>query len=101
PLARDYPSRVCVGRLLRQLDGRGRSVRVATHDVDFVGEACRTAVVLSHGRVRYSGPTSKAFADHSVIQAAGLEPPHVDSLARMLGLSECVSEADFLSACRR
>jgi len=100
-LGQDYPSRERLRSLVRELDDRGRSVLVVTHDMDFVGEACPTAVVLSHGRVRYSGPTSKAFADHSVIQEAGLEPPHVDSLARMLGLSECVSEADFLSAWRR
>src|SRR5207245_3891583 len=99
-LGQDYPSRERLRSLVRELDDRGRSVLVVTHDMDFVGEACPTAVVLSHGRVRYSGPTSKPFADHPLIRRPGLGPPHVDHLAAMLGPPGRGADAGFLAAGR-
>ena len=97
-LGQDWPSRERLRSLVLDLAGAGRTVLVVTHDMDFVGEACTTTVVLSHGRVRYAGPTANAFANRSVIEDAGLEPPHVLTLARRLGSRESVSEAAFLSA---
>lgn len=69
--------------------------------MDFVGEACETPVVLSRGVVRYAGPTADAFGDVAVVEDAGLEPPHVTSLARMIGLPDCVSQQEFLHLWKR
>lgn len=100
-LGQDYSSRERLRKLVRDLSAAGRTVLVVTHDMDFVGEACATTVILSHGRVRYAGPTDRAFEDGEVVAEAGIAPPHVTSLARRLGLAECVSEAAFLAAVRR
>jgi len=100
-LGQDYPSRVRLRRLVEGLAGDGRTVIVVTHDMDFVGEACPTTVVLSHGEVRYAGSTSPAFADHAIVSEAGIEPPHLTLLARTLRLPEVVNEAGFLEAWRR
>lgn len=97
-LGQDYPSRQRLARLVEQLGLEGRTVLVVTHDMDFVGEACPTTVVLSHGTVMYAGPTSGAFEDRSMVKEAGLEPPHVTALGRSLGLAESVNEAGFLDA---
>lgn len=99
-LGQDSPSRDRLKALVRQLGADGRTVLVVTHDMDFVGEVCATTVVLSHGRVLYSGPTARAFRDEGIVREAGIEPPHVTSLARSLGLGECVSEDAFLAAWR-
>jgi ABC-type sulfate/molybdate transport systems ATPase subunit len=61
-------------------------VLVVTHDMDFVGEACPTVVVLTHGTVRHAGPAEAAFERLPMIREAGLEPHHVTRLARELGL---------------
>ena len=100
-LGQDYPSRERLKTLVRELAARRRTVLVVTHDMDFVGEACASTVVLSHGRVRYLGPTGDAFRDPAVVAEAGIEPPHVSSLARAIGLPEAVNEVGFLSALRR
>lgn len=100
-LGQDSPSRDRLKTLVRQLGADGRAVLVVTHDMDFVGEVCASTVVLSHGQVLYSGPTAGAFRDEAVVKEAGIEPPHVTSLARSLGLGECVNEAAFLAAWRR
>ncbi|TMC39406.1 MAG: ABC transporter ATP-binding protein [Chloroflexi bacterium] len=99
-LGQDYPSRERLRMLAAQLADLGRAVLVVTHDMDFVGESCPTTVVLSHGVVRYAGATEKAFADRSMVDDAGIQPPHVTALARSLGMSESVSEAAFLAAIR-
>jgi energy-coupling factor transport system ATP-binding protein len=97
-LGQDYPSRVRLRDLVGRLASGGKSVIVVTHDMDFVGEACSTTVVLSHGRLRYSGPTAQAFGDESMVAEAGIEAPHVTTLARELGVRESVNEAAFLEA---
>jgi energy-coupling factor transport system ATP-binding protein len=97
-LGQDYASRERLRALARELDGAGRTVLVVTHDMDFVGEACPTTVVLSHGAVRYAGSTENAFRDRAMVDEAGLQPPHVTSLAAKIGLPDTVSQASFLAS---
>ena len=97
-LGQDYASRGRLRNLVGTLGDRGKTVLVVTHDMDFVGEACPKTVVLSHGVVRYAGPTGEAFRDAAMVADAGLEPPHVTSLGRALGLPESVNEKGFLAA---
>jgi len=100
-LGQDYVSRQRLRDLVAHLGAQGKTVLVVTHDMDFVGEACPTTVVLSHGEVRYAGPTSNAFGDRALLKEAGIEPPHVTDLAQAIGLRECVNEAEFLTTWRR
>jgi len=100
-LGQDYASRERLRGVVAALAAEGRTVLVVTHDMDFVGEACETTVVLSHGQVRYAGPTDRAFAEREVIEEAGLAPPHVTSLARLLALPDCVNEEALLRSLRR
>jgi energy-coupling factor transport system ATP-binding protein len=99
-LGQDYPSRERLRTLVESLAAEGRTVLVVTHDMDFVGEACTTAIVLSHGSVRYAGPTERAFSDRAMVAEAGLEPPHLTSLARALQMPDVVNESGFLAAWR-
>jgi len=100
-LGQDYLSRERLRDLVAQLGARGNTVLVVTHDMDFVGEACATTVVLSHGEVRYAGQTSNAFGDRALLKEAGLEPPHVTELAQAMGMRDCVSDAEFFATWRR
>jgi energy-coupling factor transport system ATP-binding protein len=96
-LGQDAASRQRLRDLVGDLAGEGRLILVVTHDMDFVGEACPRTVVLTHGVVRHAGPTAAAFEDEAMIAEAGLEPPHVTLLARVLGLPTSVDEARFLA----
>ena len=100
-LGQDYPSRDRLRTLVGRLAADGRTVLIVTHDMDFVGEACPTTIVLSHGRVRFAGPTSEAFEHRPTVEEAGIEEPHVTALARAIGLQPVVSEEEFLAAWRR
>jgi energy-coupling factor transport system ATP-binding protein len=96
-LGQDAASRLRLGVLVAELAGEGKLVLVVTHDMDFVGEACPSTVVLTHGEVRHGGPTSAAFEDETMIAEAGLEPPHVTVLARRLRFRTSVNQAGFLA----
>jgi energy-coupling factor transporter ATP-binding protein EcfA2 len=100
-LGQDFPSRLRLQSLVAELASAGKTVLVVTHDMDFVGEACATTVVLSHGAIRYAGPTAAAFADRVAVAEAGLEPPHVTALARLLEIPDSVNEEGFLRSLTR
>jgi energy-coupling factor transport system ATP-binding protein len=96
-LGQDAASRERLRVLVEQLAGEGKLILVVTHDMDFVGETCPRTVVLTHGEVVYAGPTADAFADSSMITAAGLDQPHVMLIARALNLRPAVNQAAFLA----
>ncbi len=64
----DPTAKAALGQVLRGLAGRGRSVVVSTHDVEFVAEVADRVVVMAAGEVVADGPTpevvvsSPAFA---------------------------------------
>lgn len=50
---------------------------LATHDLEFVVEVCSRVIVLDAGRVVAVGPTSRVLGDEALMEAHGLEVPHV------------------------
>jgi energy-coupling factor transport system ATP-binding protein len=93
-LGQDFASRRRLQSLVGRLAEEDRLVLVVTHDMDFVGEACPTVVVLTQGVVRHAGPADAAFERLPMIREAGLEPPHVTRLARELGLPPTTVRAE-------
>ncbi|MDP9823762.1 energy-coupling factor transport system ATP-binding protein [Nocardioides massiliensis] len=68
----DYPAKSVLATVLRELADDGRTVVVATHDVEFVAAVADRTVVLAEGQVVSAGPTAKvavespAFAPQTV-----------------------------------
>lgn len=54
----DYAGKAALRGALRRLVGRGRSVVVSTHDVEFVAESADRVVVMAAGEVVADGPTA-------------------------------------------
>ena len=50
---------------------------VASHDLEFVVEVCPRVVVLDGGRVVAVGPTATVLRDEALMEAHGLEVPHI------------------------
>jgi cobalt/nickel transport system ATP-binding protein len=59
--------------LINRLPG---SKIIASHDLEFILETCRRAIVLDAGRVVADGPVRTLFADSALMTAHGLEVPH-------------------------
>jgi cobalt/nickel transport system ATP-binding protein len=101
-LSRGEKQRVCLAGLLAcepkvlvldepttHLDPRGRrelcellgtlpvAQVVATHDLELAVRLCARAILLDGGRIVAEGPTAEILGDEALMQAHGLEKPHV------------------------
>jgi len=59
----DYPGKHALAEILRGLAADGRTVLVATHDVEFVAQVADEVVVLADGEVVSSGPVRDVIAE--------------------------------------
>jgi len=59
----DYPAKAALAEVLIELAEEGRSVLVATHDVEFVSRVADEVVVLAEGEVVSSGPVRRVVAE--------------------------------------
>jgi len=50
---------------------------IATHDLELVVELCERVIVLDEGRMVADGPTTDLLSDRSLMEAHGLETPHI------------------------
>ena len=50
---------------------------IATHDLELVVEVCPRVIVLDGGKVVADGPTDKVLDDEALMEAHGLERPHI------------------------
>jgi cobalt/nickel transport system ATP-binding protein len=72
---------------------------IATHDLDLALDLCSTTVVLSRGRVVFSGPTEKVLSDAEFLQQHSLEPPLCSSRP-YCQLEHAPAPLPLLSRCR-
>lgn len=82
----DYPAKAELGGVLRELAAEGRTVVVATHDVEFVAEVADRAIVLAEGTVVSEGPAHKVAVESPAFapQAAKVLGPPWLTVAQVL-----------------
>ncbi len=87
----DYPAKAALVEIVRGLAQGGRSVLVATHDVEFAAAAADRVVVIAAGEVVADGPTaevvtaSPSYAPQTAKILAPLPYLTVDQVAAGLG----------------
>ncbi|HNI71454.1 MAG TPA: ATP-binding cassette domain-containing protein, partial [Marmoricola sp.] len=59
----DYPGKAALVGILRDLADQGRSILVATHDVEFVAQVADRVAVLAEGELVSCGPTAQVVAE--------------------------------------
>ena len=68
--------------ILAELNARGTTVIVVTHDMQLVTEYATHTAVIAEGRLLAHAPTADVFADAELLRAAGLRrPPLASALA--------------------
>jgi cobalt/nickel transport system ATP-binding protein len=75
-------------RLLELLRNAGRTLLVATHDLDLAWELCERSVLLRNGRVVADGLTRRLLADAGLLEANDLELP-----LRLQGVADADGES--------
>jgi energy-coupling factor transport system ATP-binding protein len=88
----DYPGKQHLRSLVRELAAEGRSVVLATHDVEFVAAAADRVVVLAEGEVIADGPTA------DVVVAS---PAFAPQVAKVLAPEPWLTVADVATALDR
>jgi energy-coupling factor transport system ATP-binding protein len=85
----DYAAKHVLAGILRGLAAEGRTVLVATHDVEFVAQVADDVVVLADGDVVSSGPVRRVVAESpsfapQVMKVLGSPWLRVDEVAAQL-----------------
>jgi iron complex transport system ATP-binding protein len=62
-----------IASLIRQLNARGITIVVSTHDLNLAASVCRDLVLLRDGRVLASGPTREVLTEDMVRSVYGVE----------------------------
>jgi energy-coupling factor transport system ATP-binding protein len=85
----DYAAKRSLTGIVEQLAAEGRSVVVATHDVEFVASAADRVVVMAGGEVVADGPTSE------VVVAS---PAFAPQVAKIMAPLECLTVGQIRAA---
>lgn len=64
-------------RLINLLKGFEHTRIIATHDLELVVEVCSRVIVMDAGRIAAQGPTTELLLNEPLMQAHGLECPHI------------------------
>jgi energy-coupling factor transport system ATP-binding protein len=66
------------------LNRRGHTIILVTHDMKLVAEFARQVLVLDEGRTLAYGPTRQLFQQEAILRQAFLAPPPITALARRM-----------------
>ncbi len=80
----DYHGRRAIMDLCRDLNGKGRTVILITHDMELVAEYAGRVVVMSEGSVMIDGPTRDIMYRFEEMKKAFLKPPQIVQLSEAL-----------------
>ncbi|MCS6769401.1 MAG: energy-coupling factor ABC transporter ATP-binding protein [Candidatus Caldarchaeum sp.] len=70
--------------MIKMLNSQGRTVVLASHDVEFIAELKPRVVLLSAGEVLADGPCEEVLTDMRLLERASLTPPQVVALLKRL-----------------
>jgi ABC-type multidrug transport system ATPase subunit len=80
----DYATGNKVMEILLELNRRGRTIIVITHDMELAAKYCRRVVVLRRGEVWMDGTPQEVFGQPERLAETRLSPPQVTLLAQSL-----------------
>ena len=80
-----------VHQIVDRLTGKGITVLMATHDIDYAYRWADEIVLMHEGRVLRQGTPEAVCADRAALREAGLEPPSV------LRLWECLQDKGMIN----
>lgn len=82
----DWPFRRALEDLLREILGRGFTVVLVTHDLEFAEQCAHRWVLLGGGRVLAAGRPWDVMRDGSAMRCANLEPTQSFQMIEALGV---------------
>ena len=86
--------------MIKMLNTQGRTVILASHDVEFIADLKPRVIVLSRGKVLVDGKSQEILTDGELLKKASLIPPQVVSVLERLsdlGVQRKVLDVDVAS----
>ncbi|MEM0451427.1 MAG: ABC transporter ATP-binding protein [Nitrososphaerota archaeon] len=83
-LGQDKAGREVMMGIVRQLSSQGRSLVIATHDVEFVSELSPRVVLMGGGRVIADGRAEEVLTDEELLRKARVLPPQSVAISSRL-----------------
>lgn len=83
-IGQDAHQKERLARMLIDLNERGRTVIVVTHDVEFVIENFPRTIAMAEGRIVADGSTGAVLSHDDVLERCSLTPPQLTVAARTL-----------------
>jgi len=80
--------------LMTELNKRGTTVVVITHDMHLVAEYCQRGMVMKNGEVLLEGSTGELFSKPEILAEAYLKPPQITMLSQKLGGPQDILSVD-------
>ncbi len=84
--------------LLREIFGAvkksGVTIILVSHNMDDIARFADRVIVLAQGKILFTGTPRELFAREEILQRAGLEPPPITQLMKILGVNEIVLSLD-------
>lgn len=77
-----------LAKAIDRLIQREKTVITITHDMEFVASNFHRTIVMAHRNKIADGPTKEIFYQHSILEEAGVKPPHMSRLAQALGFEQ-------------
>jgi cobalt/nickel transport system ATP-binding protein len=71
-------------KILNDLNKRGMSIIISSHDVEMITEFADKIFVLHHGEIINQGTTEEVFANHKLLIEAHLKPPKSSEILHRL-----------------
>jgi len=83
-IGQDYLQKEKLMQLILQLNAQGRTVIIASHDVEFVAECRPRVVLMSRGRIVDDGKADRVLSDTETLQKCSVIPPQITQLMHRL-----------------
>jgi len=83
-IGQDYIQKEKLMQLILQLNTQGRTVIIATHDVEFVAECVPRVVLMSKGRIVDDGKADRVLSDTETLEKCSVIPPQITQLMHRL-----------------
>jgi energy-coupling factor transporter ATP-binding protein EcfA2 len=80
----DYRMVTSIMALLTQLQARGKTILIITHDMSLVAEHCQRVVAFRTGKLAFTGAPAELFAHPEILHKTGLRPPAAVALSARL-----------------
>ena len=82
--AQDYEGRYKLAEIAKEMNKKGVTVIMITHDMDLVAKFAERVIVLCNGEILLDGPTAKVFAERELLKKTFITPPSISYLAQEL-----------------